>query len=96
MIKLANSNKVLFKKEPTLYDCTSVQELINKYLEREGVVYTIDEGVLGHGTLVLSAPKCKYCIVQEVYLNEWSSGHKIRFYNNLPKKWEQAIDSISN
>lgn len=95
-IKLANSNKVLFKREPQLYDCTSVQELINKYLSRQGIIYTIDEGVLGHGTLVLSAPNCKYCIVQEVYLNEWSSGHKIKFYNNLPKKWEQAIDSISN
>ena len=94
-IKLANGN-TLFKKEPQLYDCTSVQELINKYLSRQGIIYTIDEGVLGHGTLVLSAPQCKYCIVQEVYLNEWSSGHKIRFYNNLPKKWEQAIDSISN
>lgn len=94
-IKLSNG-KVLFKREPQLYDCTSVQELINKYLSRQGIIYTIDEGVLGHGTLVLSAPNCKYCIVQEVYLNEWSSGHKLRFYNNLPKKWEQAIDSISN
>lgn len=95
-IKLANSNKVLFKRESKLYNCTSVQELINKYLEREGIIYTIDEGVFGHGTLVLSAPKCKYCVVQEVYLNEWSSAHKVRFYNNLPKKWEQAIDSIPN
>lgn len=93
-IKLANSNKLLFKKEPKLYDCDSVSQLISLYCNKGGVVYTIDEGVLGHGTLVLSAPQCKYCIVQEVYLNEWSSGHKLRFYNNLPKKWEQAIDSI--
>lgn len=95
MIKHAN-NKVLFKKEPKLYDCDSISQLIELYCSKGGVAYTIDEGVLGHGTLVLSAPKCKYCIIKEVYLNEWSSGHKVRFYNELPKKWEQAIDSISN
>jgi hypothetical protein len=85
---------ISFKKEPKIYGHEQVQQVIDKYLEHDGVVYTIDEGCLGYGTLVLTGHNLKTCVVQEVYLNEWSSGHKIRFYNNMPKKWEQKIEKL--
>jgi hypothetical protein len=32
----------------------------------------------------------KACVIQERYLNPWSSGHSVRFYNELPKKYAKA------
>jgi len=47
---------------------------------------------LGLGKLILYNGKGrKSIIIEEVYLNEWSSAHKIRMYNDLPKKYENLI-----
>lgn len=39
----------------------------------------------------MTAPGYKTAVVTEVYLNEWSSAHKVRFYNECPAKYAQAV-----
>ena len=74
-----------------LYSLSECEKLINKYVERGGEVYTIEEGCLGFGVMVLTGHNLKTTIIKEVYLNEWSSAHKVRMYNNCPKKYQEII-----
>ncbi len=69
------------------FTATAVQNLIDQYIDKGGHIEEIEEGVLGFGTIILSANGYKYAIIKEVYLNSWSSGHTIKFYNKLPKKY---------
>lgn len=84
-------NKV-FPKQQQLYTCTAVQNLINNYLEKGGEVITLEEGCLGYGLTILQGEGLKTTVITEVYLNEWSSAHKIRMYNECPKKYKKMID----
>jgi hypothetical protein len=70
-----------------IYELKTVENLITQYMKKGGHIDEIEEGVLGFGTIILSASGYKYAIVKEVYLNSWSSGHTIKFYNKLPKKY---------
>lgn len=74
-----------------LYTCNEIKKLISEYLEKDGQTLTIEEGILGYGTMVLFGKGLKTAIIQEVALNEWSSAHKIRMYNKCPKKYEKMI-----
>lgn len=74
-----------------LYSLSECEKLINKYVERGGEVYTIEEGCIGLGLMVLTGHNLKTTIIKEVYLNEWSSAHKVRMYNNCPKKYQEII-----
>lgn len=74
-----------------LYSLSDCEKLINKYVERGGEVYTIEEGCLGLGLIVLTGNNLKTTIIKEVYLNEWSSAHKVRMYNKCPKKYQEII-----
>ncbi len=73
------------------YTLEVVEGLINHYIENGGECTEIREGVLGYGTLLLTADGKKSVIINEVYLNEWSSAHTIRMYNKLPKKYEKYV-----
>lgn len=65
------------------------------YIEKGGQCTTIEEGVLGFGTIVLhSAPNLKSIVIREYYLNPWSSGHTIKSYKVLPKKYQQKINEL--
>ena len=77
-----------------MYDNNYVEKLINKYIEKGGVFVTIHEGCLGYGNCILYGDKLKTCIIKEVPVNSWCSLHKIRFYNNMPKKYQNIIDDI--
>ena len=81
-----------------LYDLTTCEKLINNYIEQfNGEYYQIYEGSLGLGKIVLyNGNGRKSIIIEEVYLNEWSSAHKIRMYNDLPKKYEKLIYQLWN
>ena len=72
-----------------LYSCTAVEKLINQYAEKGGECYQIEEGSLGYGQMILYGDGLKTAVITEVYLNEWSSGHKIRMYNKMPKKYAE-------
>ena len=74
-----------------MYSLKSIRQLIDHYLEKDGGSIELEEGVLGYGKLLLYGKNLKTCIVSEVYLNEWSSGHKVRFYKNTPKKYQKFI-----
>lgn len=80
----------------TLYDLKSCDNLIDRYVnEYGGEVTTLEEGVLGYGTLILHNAKGKKTIViKEVYINAWSSGHSIRMYNKMPKKFEKMLGKV--
>lgn len=77
----------------TGYDCTAVRKFIDHYrnecwkVDKEPDIITLQEGTLGYGTMVLKCDGFKTAIIQERYLNCWSSGHTIRLYNKTPKKY---------
>ena len=66
-----------------------INELIALYESKGGFYCQIKEGVLGFGKFILYGKGLKTAVVQEMYLNEWSSGHKMRFYNKTPKKYKK-------
>jgi hypothetical protein len=69
------------------YSLSACENLIKKYIDLGGTVETIEDGVLGLGIVVCSAKGKKTAIIKEVYVNEWSSSHKITMYNKTPKKY---------
>lgn len=83
--------KQLFPKVPTLYTCTQVQNIIDKYINHGGQVEEIEPGCLGYGLTICHGDGLKTCIIREQYLNEWSSGHTMRFYNKTPAKYKTMI-----
>lgn len=76
----------------TNYSLSSLQNLINKYIEEGGEAYELQEGVLGLGLVVCRLEGYKSAVIREYYINCWTSGHTCRFYNKLPKKYEVMID----
>ena len=76
----------------TTYTLKACDNLIENYVNLGGFVTTIKEGCLGLGKLLLHGVKGKkFIIINEVYLNAWSSGHTIRMYNKLPKKYARLV-----
>lgn len=75
-----------------LYDCTQIYKLIDKYYSQGGESYQINEGSLGLGDMILFGENLKTCIINEVFINEWTSLHKIRFYNKTPTKFLKYIN----
>lgn len=73
-----------------------VEDIIDRYVnEYEGEVLQIEEGGVGLGTLLLhSGVGAKTILITEVYLNEWSSTHKMRMYNEIPKKYKRLTDEL--
>lgn len=80
-----------------LYACTAVAQFIDNYTEtcrkanKEPDVITLQEGSLGYGNMVLMCDGFKTAVIQEHYLNCWSSAHTIRLYNKTPKKYLMLI-----
>jgi len=69
------------------------QDIIERYVnDYEGEILEIDGGGVGLGVLLLhSGVNAKTILITEVYLNCWSSTHKVRMYNKIPKKYEKII-----
>ena len=70
-----------------LYTLDAIDGLISKYINAGGEMKTIEEGSLGYGLAMLHGEGLKTCIITERYLNDSSSGHSVRFYNDMPKKF---------
>lgn len=70
-----------------LYTCSAIEKLIEQYIDVGGEIIELEEGTLGYGLMLLQAPGYKTAVITEVYLNCWSSAHKIRMYNHCPKKY---------
>ena len=73
------------------YSLSACLELISRYAEIEGEIITLEEGSLGLGWVLCMADGCKTSLIQEVYLNEWSSTHTIRMFRKTPKKYLAMI-----
>ena len=78
-----------------LYSCSAIDNLIKQYNDVGGTAYEIEEGTLGYGLTVCVANGYKCAVIKEVPLNEWSSGHKVRFYNELPQKYANRIENAA-
>lgn len=80
----------------TLYTCTAVAQLIANYQEKisNPAIITIQEGTLGYGTMLLYDPTGKYktAVINEVAINCWNSGHKVRMYNKCPAKYKHYLE----
>jgi hypothetical protein len=78
------------------YSLESCENLIKRYVnEYDGCATTLEEGSLGLGTILLhDAPGKKTIVIKEFYLNAWSSGHTIRKYNKMPKKYETLLEKV--
>ena len=81
-----------------LYTSTTVQNLVSQYVADErgdGEFFQIEEGGLGWGFCILydGTERLKAYVIEEVYLNMWQSGHKVRAYNKIPKKYKELIDN---
>ena len=81
------------QKKYTLQNC---EQLICKYLnDFEGNIIQITDGCLGLGTILLyGAEGKKSILINEVYVNAWTSTHTIKMFNKLPKKYLELIDLI--
>jgi hypothetical protein len=69
------------------YSLRYCEDLIERYTSQYGgEILEIKEGCLGLGKLLLhSAPGKKTVVIAEFFINSWSSGHKVRRYNIIPK-----------
>lgn len=71
----------------------SISNIISEYASRDGAVYELQEGTLGYGLTVCTLNGYKSAVIREFYINPWSCGHTCRFYNILPKKYQDMIDA---
>jgi hypothetical protein len=71
----------------------AIQNLTDKYISKGGQVVELVEGILGFGTTICFGDNLKCCIIQEVFESSWSSTHTIRFYNNMPKKYQSLLNN---
>jgi hypothetical protein len=77
------------------YNLASCETLISKYVnDYKGTASVLNEGTLGLGTILLhSAAGMKTIVIKEFFINSWSSGHSVRKYNKVPKKYQIIIDN---
>ena len=87
----------------TGYSCSAIQNLIDR-ADALGYTYApISEGTLGYGKFVLIAPEhpnpekiYMNIVVEEYYVNEWTSGHKVRRCAKLSKALQKEIQKASD
>lgn len=72
---------------------SAIENLVDKYISKGGQAIELVEGVLGYGTTICFGDNLKYCIIQEVFESSWSSTHSIRFYNEIPKKYQSLLNN---
>ena len=88
---MARTISQIFPRQSTLYDCTAIENLIKRYALWGGQSYTIEDGCLGYGHMVLFGDGLKTTIVKEIAVNTQYSMHTVRMYNKCPKKYLQYI-----
>ena len=76
------------------YTLESCNNLMQKYYDKGGTCVTVREGSLGLGTVVCYGDNLKTSIIQEHFVNSWSSVHTIRMYKKMTKKYEELVNKI--
>ena len=81
----------------TYYSTEAIEKTLDTMSEYPNFIQVeVIEGCLGYGTTIAHADGCKWLIIQEHYLNEWSSGNSMRLYRKLPKKYEKLYNDKIN
>ena len=87
----------------TGWSCSAVQNLIDEATKRGWEYDPIREGTLGYGKFVLIAPEhpnqekiYMNIVVEEYYVNEWTSAHKVRRCAKLSKKLIAEIQKYAD
>lgn len=77
-------------------DLAAAENLMQRYAEMGGNVVTVAPGSLGLGCVVMYGPFLKAFVIEEMYVNEYSSRHSIKVYPDgiLPKKYMKAATAI--
>ena len=79
-----------------LYDMKALEKFIRDTLENGNHEYIqLQEGCLGLGKILLRAydqTSHWNFVINEVYLNEWSSGHTFRKCGKISKQLEKEIE----
>lgn len=77
-----------------MYTYQQIDKLINKYSQFENSeILQTREGILGSGDWICTAPNKKTAIIKEVFVNSWISTHTVKFYNKIPKKYLNIIQT---
>lgn len=76
-----------------MYGCKAIEGLFSRYYELGGEVIELIPGTLGHGLTVCFGDGLKTAVIKEQYINCWSSGHTVRFYNGMPEKYRKMIEN---
>jgi hypothetical protein len=72
-----------------LYTNNAVDKVVKQYIDKGGDIEVYAEGSLAsYGLAICSGNGLKFCIIKEKYINSWSIGNVIKFYNKLPKKYQ--------
>jgi len=79
-----------------LFKMEAVDKVYEFYQSKGGEVIILEEGSLLDGLVVCIAPGFRSCVIREVFLNEWSSGYKVRTYRKLPKNYEKLLEEYYN
>lgn len=78
----------------TLYALEAVEQTIDKWIAAGGQIDTVEEGTLGYGLTICHGEGLRTAVITEVPLNCWSSAHKIRIYNKMPKKYQEMLENM--
>lgn len=76
-----------------LYSCKAVENLISRYYAAGGDVLEVVPGTLGYGLTICTGAGMRTYVITEIALNEWSSGHNVRGYDEMPKKYADMIEN---
>lgn len=80
-----------------IYTNSAVDFTVDRYIARGGEIAIIEEGCLAsYGLAILWGEGLKTCIIKEKYLNAWSSGSVMKFYNKIPKKYDKMLIEWEN
>ena len=77
------------KKNHSLKACESPMQ---QYFDKGGECVTVEEGCLGPGTAVCFAEGYKAAIIHGYHINPWTSGHTVRMYSEMPKKYAAMVE----
>ena len=78
------------------YSTSTITKAI-EFLENKGYeIVNVEEGTLGHGHVIAIAPDASHYNVeiQEVYLNEWSSGHTVRNFGKISARIAKLLENV--
>lgn len=76
----------------------TAENLISNFVNAGGNFYQLEDGGVGLGLVVLDGRGhgLRSFVIEEFFLSEWSSGHRLKIYTHgeLPRKYAKAIEAI--